>query len=392
MKKPTCCSHSKNIVDQSDSCHESLESGGTKKIAPSPCCVAEKVSEGPSCCGSSPVKKRDYLFLCSFIGVVILYCLPVFSETLIQSYPKLAAMSESVRMMLNQMWWGVLIGAVFIGFLSHIPQAFVLSILGKGGTWSGLARATSAGVLLDLCSHGILMVGAKLYQRGASIGQVMAFLLASPWNSFSLTLILFALIGWKLTLVFILFSMVIGLMTGWVFDQLVQRQKLPANPNAFTLPEDFAFWPEAKKGLAKTQFNMTFFKSVIVSGIRDSKMVVRWLLFGLLLAAVLQALLNEQHFERYFGASILGLLGTIFLATVLEVCSEGSAPIAADIVNRANAPGNGFAFLMAGVSTDYTEIMILKDVTKSWRIALFLPLITVPQVFFISWLINIATR
>ena len=34
------------------------------------------------------------------------------------------------------------------------------------------------------------MVGAKLYERGASIGQVMAFLIASPWNSFSLTLTL----------------------------------------------------------------------------------------------------------------------------------------------------------------------------------------------------------
>jgi uncharacterized membrane protein YraQ (UPF0718 family) len=61
-------------------------------------------------------------------------------------------------------------------------------------------RATLAGVCLDLCSHGILAVGMKLYERGASTGQVMAFLLASPWNSFSLTLILFGLIGVSWTL------------------------------------------------------------------------------------------------------------------------------------------------------------------------------------------------
>ena len=62
-------------------------------------------------------------------------------------------------------------------------------------------------------------------------------------------------------------------------------------------------------------------------------------------------------------------------ATILEVCSEGSTPVAADILTRAKAPGNSFAFLMTGVSTDYTEIMILKDTTKSWKIALFLPLL-----------------
>ena len=50
----------------------------------------------------------------------------------------------------------------------------------------------------------------------------------------------------------------------------------------------------------------------------------------------------------------------------------------------------GFAFLMAGVSTDYTEIMVLRGVTKSWRIALSLPLLTVPQILLLGWIMNMA--
>ena len=79
---------------------------------------------------------------------------------------------------------------------------------------------------------------------------------------------------------------------------------------------------------------------------------------------------------------------TIVAATIIEVCSEGSTPIAADLLTRARAPGNGFAFLMGGVATDYSEIMVLRDTTQSWRIALFLPLITLPQVLLLAWLIN----
>ncbi len=45
----------------------------------------------------------------------------------------------------------------------------------------------------------------------------------------------------------------------------------------------------------------------------------------------------------------------------MEACSQGSAPIAADLLTRAGAPGNSFAFLMTGVATDYTEIMVLKE-------------------------------
>ena len=52
---------------------------------------------------------------------------------------------------------------------------------------------------------------------------------------------------------------------------------------------------------------------------------------------------------------------------------------------------NSFAFLMAGVSTDYTEIMVLKETTKSWKIALFLPLISLPQIVLVAWVINITS-
>ena len=62
--------------------------------------------------------------------------------------------------------------------------------------------------------------------------------------------------------------------------------------------------------------------------------------------------------------------------------------VAADLLTRAAAPGNSFAFLMTGVSTDYTEIMVLKETTASWSIPLLLPLITVPQVVVLALIMN----
>jgi uncharacterized membrane protein YraQ (UPF0718 family) len=58
------------------------------------------------------------------------------------------------------------------------------------------------------------------------------------------------------------------------------------------------------------------------------------------------------------------------------------------LMNRAAAPGNSFTFLMAGVATDYTELMSIKDTTKSWKIALFLPLVAVPQVMLLGFVLN----
>lgn len=349
----------------------------------------------PSCCdgggGGAPKawwRGIDWLFSGSLAVLLPLYLLYWFGLDAIAPYPWLVMMVHGVHQIVHDVWWGVVLGAVFIGILAKIPQKFILKILGEGGTLSGLLRAVFAGVLLDLCSHGILMIGAKLYQKGASAGQLMAFLLASPWNSFSLTLILFALVGLKLTLLYILLSMVIALITGLVFDLLVARGKLPANPQRMDRLDDFNWWQEARLGLRQTQFTPHFIMEMMWQGIKDSKMVLRWLLFGILMTVILRAVIDQDQFQTLFGPSFVGLLLTLGVATLLEVCSEGSAPIAADIVNRGGAPGNGFAFLMAGVATDYTELMVVKDTAKSWRIALFLPLISVPQILIIAWLLN----
>jgi uncharacterized membrane protein YraQ (UPF0718 family) len=107
------------------------------------------------------------------------------------------------------------------------------------------------------------------------------------------------------------------------------------------------------------------------------------------MAAAIRAFVPTDIFNQYFGPSLLGLLLTLAATTAIEVCSEGSSPIAADLLNRAGAPGNAFTFLMAGAATDYTEIMALRETTRSWKATFALPLITTPQVLAIAWLLNI---
>jgi len=341
----------------------------------------------PAC--HETTRRVDYLLWGSLLAVFSLYIHYGWFTESAQFVQWYEILSSSVYDLMNTIWWGILVGILMVAVLSKVPREFVISILGTHSGLKGIVRATAAGVLLDLCSHGILMVGAKLYERGASIGQTMAFLIASPWNSFSLTLILIALIGLPWTLVFIALSMAIAIVTGMLFDQFVGHGILRDNPRQVDLPADFRFWKNAKEGISNTQFTPNFFRTMLVEGIKESRMVVRWILFGVIVAGLVRAFVSPDQFSTYFGPTVAGLGLTVFVATILEVCSEGSTPIAADLLTRAKAPGNSFAFLMTGVSTDYTEIMVLKDTTKSFKIALFLPLLTVPQVLFIALVMNL---
>lgn len=333
-------------------------------------------------------KRFDWLLWISGALIAVGYlAYLIFSESLMD-IPYVGTFAHTMWEVINITWWSLILGVFLVGLLGIIPRELIMGVLGPGGTFKGIFRATLGGVLLDICSHGILMVGMRLYERGASVGQTMAFLIASPWNSISLTLILIAMIGWKFTLLFILFSVVIAIISGMIFEWLVRRGTLPKNPYTPDIPKDFRFIPAFKAAFAHKRPSWAGLKHLLMDGLQESKLVFRWIFFGFVLAGLIRAFVPLDTFQQLFGPTISGLFLTLLFATILEVCSEGSTPIAADLVTRASAPGNAFTFLMAGVSTDYTEILSLRERTKSWKVALFLPLITLPQIVFLGWVLN----
>ncbi|MGC4014542.1 MAG: permease [Luteolibacter sp.] len=380
--KPSCCT-----PDPVPSC-----CGGKSKPAEAPaskasCCGGGEEAEGaaPSCCASSGKKHVDWLLWAS----IILVAVGMAGYLWFPAGPKWwHEFSHGTYEMMLKAWWGILAGIIAVGVIGRLPRELVLGLLGKGGSFSGILRATFAGTLLDLCNHGILLVAMQLYRKGASLGQTLAFLIASPWNSLSVTLLLGAMIGWKWTVAFLLLSMVIGIVTGWIVDRMVKAGRLPANPNAHELPEDFRFGPAFRTAMHDLKPTPSNLGHMLKDGLAESKMILRWILFGIALAALIQAFVPDDVFSRFFGPSLIGLFITLFAATVIEVCSEGSSPIAADLITRGAAPGNAFTFLMAGAATDYTEIVVLRQTTGSWKAALILPLLTTPQVLLIGWLLN----
>ncbi len=343
-----------------------------------------------SCCPSndekqSAPKRVDSLFWGSFIIILGSFIASFFYDVLIDM-PILWHFVSTVDEFLRLVWWGILAGIFFVGLLNLFPKDLTQKMIGRAGTSGGVVRAACAGIVFDLCSHGILLVGLKFYERGASLGQVMAFLIASPWNSFSLTLILVALVGLKWTLVFIVASFAIALLSGFIFEALVKAGILPANPNQSN--DDNQDLLSFKEIFKQTDFSVSSLKTCFLRAIVESRVIVKWMFVGIILIGLLRISMDLNMFQTLFAPTFLGLMITLLAATIIEVCSEGLAPIAADLINRAGAPGNGFTFLMAGVSTDYTEIMGIKETTKSWKIALFLPLVTVPQIIFLGLFMN----
>ncbi len=300
---------------------------------------------------------------------------------LLSLLPALAPLNEALVSYLGMIWWAVLLGLLLGGVIDYfVPDGFVRRLLG-GQSIATIPRAVIAGFLMSACSHGILAISIQLYKKGASVPAVVAFLLASPWANFPITILLFSFFGWQAFLI-VGAAIVVALVTGLVF-QLLDRKGLiePALPPS---EQELVSWDRVR------DFDLRDSLAGVWRGALSlANMVLWWIIIGFLIAALIQAYVPGELFMKYVGPSLTGLLITLAVATVIEICSEGSAPIAFEIYRQVGALGNPFVFLMAGVVTDYTEIGLLWT-NIGRRTALWLPVVAVPQVLLIAWWFNTA--
>ena len=305
----------------------------------------------------------------------------LFVATLLLSFlPPLAALNASMLSYLAIIWWAVLLGLVLGGIIDYfVPDGFIVRFLGRDSKLT-LLNAVIAGFLMSACSHGILAIAIQLYKKGAGVPAVITFLLASPWANLPITILLFGFFGWKAAY-FVVGAMAIALITGMVFTVL-DRAGLIEGPSEHAAPGNVSWdrvknfrLPEAAKGVAAGAISL-------------GNMVLWWILIGIMAAAIIGAYVPAHWFMQYLGPDAIGMFLTLLFATILEVCSEGTSPIAFEIFAKTGVLGNPFIFLMAGVATDYTEIGLLwSNIGK--RTAIWLPIVTVPQILLLGYLLNI---
>ena len=284
----------------------------------------------------------------------------------------------------------VALGLILGGVIDrYIPKEYISKFLARPKKRT-IFYATGLGLLASACSHGILALSMELHKKGAAGPAVVSFLLASPWANLPVTFVLIGLFGWKGVLI-IFGALGVAVTTGLFFQWLDRKGWIEKNKNTAALQSDYSIRSDFRKRLSGyrptfTQLTEDLLK--IARGTRTlAEMVLGWVTFGVVLASLAQAYVPPHLFQTYLGPSLLGLFVTLAFATILEVCSEGTAPLAFEIHRQTQALGNSFVFLTAGVITDYTEIGLVWS-NLGRRTALWMVLIGVPQILILGYAFN----
>jgi len=299
------------------------------------------------------------------------------------------------------------IGFLLSGLINEfVPSQWVERRLGGGGV-KPILYSTLVGTILPICCLGSLPVAVSLRQKGARLGPVLAFLVATPATSITALLVTYGLLGLKFT-VFIFFAVIaMGLVMGLVGNLIKVR------PKVFTPQEQQALDPvcgmsvevgkaaKAEHGGETYYFCCSHCQQAFESRPEDYigaysrnvahrvKHMFRYafvdmvkeigpeLLLGLALAALVTAVAPVGEFVGAHLGGGLGYLFSLGFGLIMYICSTASVPLVHAFVSQGMNIGAGMVLLLAGPITSWGTILVLRKEFGGRTLAIYLAAVSV---------------
>ncbi len=302
----------------------------------------------------------------------------------------------------------LLIGFLLSGLIHEfIPSRWVERYLGGKGI-KPILYSTLAGTILPICCLGSLPVAVSLHQKGAKLGPVLAFLVATPATSITALLVSYALLGIKFT-VFIFFTVIVmGLVMGLIGNLIKVKPRGFASQNK-QIAIDPVCGMNVEIGKAtKTEYNGEVYyfccshcqqafetspegyleahstniahrlKHVLKYAFVDMvKEIGPELLLGLALAAVVAAVAPVGRFIGDYFSGGLGYLFSLVFGLVMYICSTASVPLVHAFIVQGMNIGAGMTLLIVGPVTSLGTILVLRKEFGIKTLLIYLAIISI---------------
>jgi uncharacterized membrane protein YraQ (UPF0718 family) len=259
------------------------------------------------------------------------------------------------------------------------------SLAGKN-RFFGYILGSTFGAITPFCSCSSIPVFLGFTSAGIPVGITMSFLLTSPLINEVAVLLLFSLVGWKITFTYVLIGMAIGI-TGGVFLDLIRAERLL---QSFALKAyESAQAPGSESG-SEPRLSMlerhAFAKMELLEILGR---VWRWVFIGVALGAALHGFVPDTWFENNLGN---GQWWSVPLAVLLGIPlysnATGVIPVMESLIVKGLPLGTTLAFCMSTVAASFPEFILLKQV-MTWRLLAIIFVLLLISFTITGWLVNI---
>ncbi|MFH1189677.1 MAG: permease [Candidatus Omnitrophota bacterium] len=263
----------------------------------------------------------------------------------------------------------------FISGLVHelIPEDIVLKYLGTKGIRPILA-STIIGTLLPVCCWGSLPIAVSFYKKGAKLGPVLAFLVATPATSISALLVSYSVLGALFT-VYIFFAVIImGVSIGLVGNAV---KYTPRNTGEPVKCPHCEINPAHAHMHKKKTFNAKLISALKYAYIELPKEIGFELVIGIVLAAFVATFMPIGRLIKAFLSGWLGYVFAVVFGILMYICSTATVPLVDSLMRQGMNSGAGMTLLLIGPVTSYGTLLVLRKEYGAKVLAVFLGVLTV---------------
>ncbi|QRA16695.1 MULTISPECIES: permease [Staphylococcus] len=232
-----------------------------------------------------------------------------------------------------------------------VSEEKIIKLLSKPNEVVNYILGMIFGAVTPFCSCSTIPILAGLLNSKVPFGPAMSFLIASPLMNPLMIFMLWALLGWKVAIVYFVVLAIFSILTGLVFSKM----NLAESYKGVNVKGDGFF--ANKTG--------SHFKQALNDAWAFLYPMLPYLFIGVFIGAFIYGFIPEEFITKY--ASGDGFI-SVFIASVIGIPMyirpETMLPIAEALVSKGMSLGTVVALIIGGAGASIPEVVLLSKLFK----------------------------
>jgi uncharacterized membrane protein YraQ (UPF0718 family) len=241
--------------------------------------------------------------------------------------------------------------------------------------------ASLIGAVSPFCSCSSVPLFIGFVEAGIPLGVTFSFLITSPLVNEAAVAVLWATIGLKATVIYVVSGIVLGVFGGYVIGVLKLERYV----------EDFVY--KIKVGKQPNEQESLTIKERTYLALESVKDIMGrvwiYVIIGVTIGGIFHGYAPEGILEKYAGKdNLLAVPIAVLIGVPLYSNVMGMIPIVESLIGKGLPIGTSLAFLMSVTAVSLPEMIILKKVLKKELIAIFVSIVAL-SIIFTGYMFNI---
>jgi uncharacterized protein len=272
-------------------------------------------------------------------------------------------------------------------FRSYISPLKVRKTLGKRNEYVGNVVAALIGIITPFCSCSAVPLFIGFVESGVPLGVTFSFLIASPLINEIAIILLWGMLGWQITALYIISGLIIAIITGIIIGRL----KLEGEVESYVYEMIEKIKAAEKAGMSLEEETQTLKERALSS--RDYtidllKKIGPYVVIAIGIGAIIHGYAPADFLIKYAGPdNPLAVPIAVLIGVPLYSNAAGIVPLVAVFIEKGIPIGTALAFMMAVTALSFPEMIILRKVLKPKLLAIFIGILAV-SITAIGYLFN----